>query len=841
MPMRVLHIFDHCRNPAYQTRLTSFLLMDCPPSSPPRLLPGFTSSAETSLKSLADSKRFSIYQDQLATPLPTSERDEQQPSSPPDAVRKPLCAIQTLKLIPDRPVYIGRSSRTCQVVLDSANKQVSRTHARLTYESSTDLIVVECLGWNGLRVVVPTQTGSKEYNVIRNQTIYIERVVQIEVLICDIRTFVAVSAGLGDTTEDEATDAERENVEKSVKPRKKVRAQVASETAMPSKGSSNDDQKRKIYDTPKNLEQSSPKKPKYATTTPQNRMAMGTLTPKKGKSPSLLEQATKFLDTPKKLCLHALEQPESSHCIELTNKLKRKREAAMQSMTARVSDIEASPPVCQNNTLEEKFQIKENITPKEKEVTTSDVNVKLSHEKPAAPAIANNFETPERRKEPSRVTKSSIDSAEKITRSDKSVNHGSNQYPVSKLLQDLRLGRNPTPKDSPKHVESPIKVPKSEVPQTKHSLPVKKVTLQEKLAQAKLRKADELGSSVPQKTVNTVTTNPLTIERSITPPTKECKGSTERNIHETEKSESSNDSLSHSEITLQDGTNKVTTQLVEFSAAEPQKADLSESVAVDRVKALESPSNTTTVSPPKKLSHCDENLPVTSTPESSLEKSVEASEPHVPKSSVHAPQDQGALTETPTPKETVLVSLHVRGPEATDSVTESGRAPSVPDAIKAAGSDHNLSSPGGKPRKAKPTPKEENTTQKVSVTPSTAEAGANTTITEEMRNAAINQVAFSRLNSTPLTQLMESSSLLSSVPAYIISQMLDGIKCIGVIHRTGKDALGKPLESEYYYRPEFDLDPERLALFKESKGGRGLRSCRRVHKQYFYKKPSLPK
>lgn len=71
--------------------------------------------------------------------------------------------------------------------------------------------------------------------------------------------------------------------------------------------------------------------------------------------------------------------------------------------------------------------------------------------------------------------------------------------------------------------------------------------------------------------------------------------------------------------------------------------------------------------------------------------------------------------------------------------------------------------------------------------------------------------------------------------------MLDGIKCIGVIHRTGKDALGKPLESEYYYRPEFDLDPERLALFKESKGGRGLRSCRRVHKQYFYKKPSLPK
>lgn len=814
--------------------------MDCPPSSPPRLLPGFTSSAETSLKSLADSKRFSIYQDQLATPLPTSERDEQQPSSPPDAVRKPLCAIQTLKLIPDRPVYIGRSSRTCQVVLDSANKQVSRTHARLTYESSTDLIVVECLGWNGLRVVVPTQTGSKEYNVIRNQTIYIERVVQIEVLICDIRTFVAVSAGLGDTTEDEATDAERENVEKSVKPRKKACAQVASETAMPSKGTLKDDQKRKIYDTPKNLEQSSPKKPKYATTTPQNRMAMGTLTPKKGKSPSLLEQAAKFLDTPKKLCLHALEQPESSHCIELTNKLKRKREAAMKSMTARVSDIEASPPVCQNNTLEEKFQIKENITPKDKEVTTSNVNVKLSHEKPAAPAIANNFETPERRKDASVVVRSSNDSAEKVACSDnKSTNHGPNQYPVSKLLQDLRLGRNSSPKDLPKRGESPIKMPKSEAQQNKRSLPVKKVTLQEKLAQAKLRKADESGGSVSQKAENTVTSSPVTIERSTTPLTRERKDSSEHNIHE-KPAESSNDRLSHSEITLQDGTNKAATQLAEFSVAEPQKADPSEPVAHDRVQ--ECSSNTTTLSPPKNPSHCDENLPVSKTLEDSLEKSVEASAPHVPKSPAHDPQDQGALTETPTPKETVLVSLHIRGQEATDSVTEStGCAPSVPDTIEAAGSDHNLSSPNGKLKNAKPSPQEGDTTQKVNMASSTAEAGANTTITEEMRNAAINQVAFSRLNSTPLTQLMESSSLLSSVPAYIISQMLDGIKCIGVIHRTGKDALGKPLESEYYYRPEFDVDPERLALFKESKGGRGLRSCRRVHKQYFYKKPSLPK
>ena len=59
---------------------------------------------------------------------------------------------------------------------------------------------------------------------------------------------------------------------------------------------------------------------------------------------------------------------------------------------------------------------------------------------------------------------------------------------------------------------------------------------------------------------------------------------------------------------------------------------------------------------------------------------------------------------------------------------------------------------------------------------------------------------------------------------YLLAQIraiLHDLKCIGVIHRQGKDAAGQPLQEEYYYMP--DEDRERTTLVSNIKGW-GLRS-----------------
>ncbi|KAL2890396.1 Protein PLM2 [Ceratocystis lukuohia] len=113
---------------------------------------------------------------------------------------------------------------------------------------------------------------------------------------------------------------------------------------------------------------------------------------------------------------------------------------------------------------------------------------------------------------------------------------------------------------------------------------------------------------------------------------------------------------------------------------------------------------------------------------------------------------------------------------------------------------------------------------------------------EEIAHHAINQLAFSRLSSTPL------STLLSNLPADIRSdsltreafqRVLNSLPSVGIIPRHGKDAAGKPLESEYYYMPENDDDVERKAIV----GGMrkpSLRACRKQHKQYYWKRPKTP-
>ncbi|KAK6200009.1 uncharacterized protein RJT21DRAFT_38731 [Scheffersomyces amazonensis] len=112
---------------------------------------------------------------------------------------------------------------------------------------------------------------------------------------------------------------------------------------------------------------------------------------------------------------------------------------------------------------------------------------------------------------------------------------------------------------------------------------------------------------------------------------------------------------------------------------------------------------------------------------------------------------------------------------------------------------------------------------------------------DEINNILINHLAFSRLSSTPVSFLRTISVVTSRLELNQLRVVLHNVKCIGVIYRQGKDAAGKPLEEEYYYMPENDDDLDRTKLVANLKGHQGLRSCRRTHKQYYWKKPASKK
>ena len=124
----------------------------------------------------------------------------------------------------------------------------------------------------------------------------------------------------------------------------------------------------------------------------------------------------------------------------------------------------------------------------------------------------------------------------------------------------------------------------------------------------------------------------------------------------------------------------------------------------------------------------------------------------------------------------------------------------------------------------------------------------------DIQEHIINQLAFSRLSSTPL------STILSHLPRDVgiltkssLKDVIDDIECVSEIVREGKDAAGKALESEYYYLPEKDQDDKRKELVSNDLMKPGLRACRKQHKvcqscqfhrrslirvqQYFWKKP----
>lgn len=106
-------------------------------------------------------------------------------------------------------------------------------------------------------------------------------------------------------------------------------------------------------------------------------------------------------------------------------------------------------------------------------------------------------------------------------------------------------------------------------------------------------------------------------------------------------------------------------------------------------------------------------------------------------------------------------------------------------------------------------------------------------------NHVINQLAFSRLSSTPLSTLMDhlpphlkesSPASKAKFTANSLKKLLDATECVGEVQREGKDAAGKRLESEYYYIPDLDEDMKRRDTVVDGLGKRGLRSCRKQHK-----------
>ena len=123
-----------------------------------------------------------------------------------------------------------------------------------------------------------------------------------------------------------------------------------------------------------------------------------------------------------------------------------------------------------------------------------------------------------------------------------------------------------------------------------------------------------------------------------------------------------------------------------------------------------------------------------------------------------------------------------------------------------------------------------------------------------IKNHVINQLAFSRVHSVPISQIFatlpsemktvscakvsSSSDLAASTtsPSRLthgeLQQILEQTPCIGEISREGKDAAGKALENEYYYVPEMDDDEARRDAV--SIGKPPMRNARKQHKVRTY-------
>ncbi|OLN95770.1 Protein PLM2 [Colletotrichum chlorophyti] len=111
-----------------------------------------------------------------------------------------------------------------------------------------------------------------------------------------------------------------------------------------------------------------------------------------------------------------------------------------------------------------------------------------------------------------------------------------------------------------------------------------------------------------------------------------------------------------------------------------------------------------------------------------------------------------------------------------------------------------------------------------------------------VRNHVVNQLAFSRLSSNPLSTIMNNlpTEQKKGLTKDQLRSLIEATACIGTIHRQGKDAAGQALESEYYYVPEADDDDQRRLAVTDGLRKPSLRACRKQHKQYYWKRPRTP-
>ncbi|PGG97247.1 hypothetical protein AJ79_09283 [Helicocarpus griseus UAMH5409] len=110
---------------------------------------------------------------------------------------------------------------------------------------------------------------------------------------------------------------------------------------------------------------------------------------------------------------------------------------------------------------------------------------------------------------------------------------------------------------------------------------------------------------------------------------------------------------------------------------------------------------------------------------------------------------------------------------------------------------------------------------------------------DQVQNHIVNQLAFSRLSSTPLSTILhhlppdlwkKTPNAQGAFTTTEITSFINAVACIGEVSREGKDAAGKPLESEYYYIPDLDGDEMRREAVVNDLMKPGLRSCRKQHK-----------
>ena len=70
-------------------------------------------------------------------------------------------------------------------------------------------------------------------------------------------------------------------------------------------------------------------------------------------------------------------------------------------------------------------------------------------------------------------------------------------------------------------------------------------------------------------------------------------------------------------------------------------------------------------------------------------------------------------------------------------------------------------------------------------------------------DAILTTLIFAEVKPTPLPRVIaDLSHRMPNAPQDQIKLVLARTPCIGIVHRNGKDAAGKELNDEYYYKPE---------------------------------------